>query len=127
MACIADNDEKRFFSGAGPLLLRMAPEPEDIIWENLQYSLASRMTRYVLTSALLTALVIFNTAAISVTQVWQQQTVERFSSGGPGAPDFLALAAVTGVALGVLLFGYISMLASVPLVACAPLATNDLR
>ena len=126
VACIADNDEKRFFSGAGPLLLRMAPEPEDIIWENLQYSLASRMTRYVLTSALLTALVIFNTAAISVTQVWQQQTVERFSSGGPGAPDFLALAAVTGVALGVLLFGYISMLASVPLVACASLATLDL-
>ena len=48
----------------------MAPEPEDLIWENLQYTRAQRAQRIVLSTLIVIALTIVNCTAISVTQVW---------------------------------------------------------
>eukprot|EP00965_Chrysotila_dentata_P050312 1666803-Pleurochrysis_carterae.AAC.1 len=45
-ACIgACNTASKYFFGSGPLTVKMAPEPEDIIWENLQYSKFQRAAR----------------------------------------------------------------------------------
>ena len=45
-------------SSARPLQVRMAPEPEDIIWENLQYSTVQRRTRLALSTFILVFLTI---------------------------------------------------------------------
>lgn len=38
-SCISElSDKPKYFRGSGPLQCHMAPEPEDIIWENLQAS-----------------------------------------------------------------------------------------
>jgi len=121
-ACIADNSEKRYFAGAGPLQIHMAPEPEDLIWEHLQFGYGARLRRLLLSTVIVAALVIFNTTAISITQVWQQETLRQFTQDtaqdtASTAPSVFELLGVMGVCTGVILFGYLSVLAVVPLLA----------
>ena len=71
-ACIAAAAaEKKYFRGHGPLQMSMAPEPEDVIWENLQYSRAEQALRLVCSSLLILTLTIINTVTIAGFSVWQ--------------------------------------------------------
>jgi hypothetical protein len=117
-ACIASiSAEKRYFSGSGPLQAAMAPEPEDLIWENLQYTRAQRAQRIVLSTLIVIALTIVNCTAISVTQVWQSETLKAFSRGGKGAPTVFTLLGTMALCLLVLVTGYVSTIITVPVLA----------
>ena len=109
--------EKTYFRGAGPLQVSMAPEPEDIIWENLQYSRSQRAQRLVLSTAIILTLTVVNTAAISVAMVWQSQTLQSYTRGGDDAPDLFTLGGIMVVSLIVVVVGYVSIIAAVPLLA----------
>ena len=67
----------------------MAPEPGDIIWENLQYSRAQQRVRLFLSSCLILMLTILNTILITGGGVYQTLTLEAWNVGGPDAPSFL--------------------------------------
>ena len=54
----------------GHMRVRRAPEPEDVIWENLQYSKRERVLRQVLSTSIATLLVVVGTFAIFVANLY---------------------------------------------------------
>ena len=117
-ACIAGAAaEKKYFRGAGPLSVVMAPEPEDIIWENLQYSREERTSRLVLSSILILALTIINTTLIAGSSVFQSQTMAAYGRGGPEAPALLTVMGVFVLCTLLLVACYVSVIMLVPVLA----------
>ena len=118
-ACIgALSNEKRYFRGAGPLQASMAPEPSDLIWENLQYTTAQRYSRIFLTTILIVVLTICNCTAINVTSVWQSETLKAFSNErGEDRPSVFQLLGSIALALLVMVTGYVSTIVTVPLLS----------
>ena len=72
--------------GSGPLTVAMAPEPADVIWENLQVSRTERYLRSFLSSAILTVVVVMSSTFITISGVVQQtENNKAFSGDGVGA------------------------------------------
>jgi len=117
-ACIeAARSGHKYFQGFGPLEMRAAPEAEDVIWENLQCSRWERGFRSL--AALLAALaaVTASTAAITYSSLQQTSLMRQFVTGGEGAPTFYELVYNYVGFLALLIFGYVSIFALVPLLA----------
>ena len=71
--CIADCRENlRYVERSGPITARMAPEPDDLLWENLQYSSLERWARSALASCIALALVAGSTSIILFSALVQQ-------------------------------------------------------
>ena len=117
-ACIAGcAAEKKYYQGSGPLSVSMAPEPEDVIWENLQYTRAQQTSRFILSSLIILCITILNTTLITVASVFQSQVLARYSDGGANAPTLIYVIGVFVLCTVTLILCYVSTILTVPLLA----------
>ena len=97
--------------------MRAAPEAEDVIWENLQCSRWERGFRSLVALLAALAAVTASTAAISYSSLQQTSLMRQFVTGEEGAPTFWQLVYNYVGFLALLIFGYVSIFALVPLLA----------
>ena len=101
----------------------MAPEPQDLIWENLQYSSAERCARSFFATALMLMVALFSLALIIFSAQIQdchhgllkEELRPRCNSGGPGAIPSDVFFFLLGI--GLLVTGYCLIFLLVPLLA----------
>ena len=117
-ACIESaKSGPKYYQGHGPLEARMAPEPEDVIWENLQYSRWQRRFRYLLGVLIILAALTMSTAGITYSAASQVTLMQSFSAGGEGAPSLGKLVGSYVLLVLLLILGYVSIFALVPVFA----------
>ena len=117
-ACIeAGRAGHKYYQGFGPLEMRAAPEAEDVIWENLQCSRWERGFRSLVALLAALAAVTASTAAITYSSLQQTSLMRQFVTGEEGAPTFYELVYNYVGFLALLIFGYVSIFALVPLLA----------
>lgn len=118
--------QRRTFSRVfgGGLLVERAPEPSDIIWENLQFSPRQQLLRQALSVAVLTLLLLVSVTLLTGVNLFQSD--DYFLSKGlleasfdfiPEEPSFFELVLLQLVQNVLIIVGYVSVFITVPLLA----------
>ncbi|KAL1522119.1 hypothetical protein AB1Y20_021761 [Prymnesium parvum] len=117
-SCISDlNDKPRYFRGSGPLKCQMAPEPEDIIWENLQSSNTEQIVRLMVSTLIIVIQIVISTVLVTAGMVLLTQTTVDMYNEGPTPLTATVVISVFGVCIAFLIFGYLGIMAMVPVLA----------
>jgi len=116
-ACIeAISSKPAYFRGSGPLKCRTAPEPDDLIWENLQCSRTEQIVRMVLSSLIVTLQLILSTAAVSFAMVLLTQTTVDMNDK-VSVLSATVVASTFGLCVGLIVVGLLSIMGMVPFLA----------
>mmetsp|Transcript_23766 Transcript_23766/g.72675 ORF Transcript_23766/g.72675 Transcript_23766/m.72675 type:complete len:693 (+) Transcript_23766:82-2160(+) len=108
----------------GGLIVQRAPEPGDVIWENLQYSPRKQLLRQALSLAVLTLLLLVSVTLLTGVNLFQSNVdfiskglLERSFDFIPAEPSFLEFVLLQLVQNSLIIVGYVSVFVAVPLLA----------
>ena len=117
-ACIEGLRQPKYFNGSGPLIGAMAPEPEDVIWENLQCSRTEQVLRLVGSSLIVVLTIILSTALVTAAMVLlTRTTVDMYDEDNPAVVSATVLIAIFAVCIVALILGFLLIMAIVPVLA----------